>query len=138
MIILTWPQFLGQATSYAHVQRGNFMRFLLSRTGLIVAGLYLLIGCYFFYDAWNCRMMMCDILLALWTFPTFLLTEFLFSVLGASNPSIAYIEGLGNIGDVVGISLDLLGNALLVYLLGWAIGRGVNYLRGAKRNIMKI
>jgi len=113
------------------------MNFLRSTTGYIIAGLYLLIGGYLFYDAWNCRMMMCDILLALWTFPTFLLTEFLFRALGASSPSIAHIEGLGNIPDVVGISLDLLGNALLVYLLGWAIGWGVNYLRGAKRSPTK-
>ncbi|MFN8493067.1 MAG: hypothetical protein U0350_36020 [Caldilineaceae bacterium] len=113
------------------------MNFLRSTTGSILAGLYLLIGCYLFYDAWNCRMMLCDILLFLWTLPTSLLTEFLFSALGATSPRIAYLEGLGNIPDVVGISIELLGNALLVYLLGWAIGRGVSYLRGAKRKPTK-
>ena len=99
------------------------MKRLTSRVGLLLASLYALVALLLFYNAWNCATMLCDLILGVFTFPTFAITKFLFGLINMGEPSIAHIHGLESTLDVIGVSFNILGNCVLVYLVGLALER---------------
>lgn len=92
-----------------------------SKLGVILALLYLLVAAYLFFDAWSCATMLCDILLTLWSMPTYIVTESIVGLFNLPDPSISYISGFSSAIDVVAVILSLIGNAFLVYLIGFAV-----------------
>ena len=92
-----------------------------SRFGAILALLYLLVAAYLFFDAWNCVTMLCDVLLTLWSMPTYIVTELIFGWFDLGDPSIANVSGFYGTVDVIAVILNLVGNTFLVYLFGFAV-----------------
>ena len=89
--------------------------------GLLLTSLYALVALLLFYNAWNCATMLCDLILGVFTFPTFAITKFLFGLINMGEPSIAHIHGLASTLDVIGVSFNVLGNCILVYLVGLSV-----------------
>lgn len=95
------------------------MRKLYSTSGTIVVILYLVVAGFLFKDAWCCVTMLCDLLVALWSMPTYFLFAALAHWLGWYEPGLAHADSFG----VIGMILSLLGNAVLLYLLVFVLER---------------